>query len=191
MTKSWLIILILMFSGNSFSQSFSDSEYESTRRHYYGGYLGIDLGLINQYEAAPLIGYKLTPTWHAGLGGKYMYHYDKRLGNVFRAHIFGPFIYSDLVAVKDLNKLFPFRLIDASFFIHGEFNMLSLPQDQFDFKNNHPGKTRFFQPVGLAGIGLRRHAGENKNIHILFMMDVSGDESRVYSDLIFRFGFMF
>jgi hypothetical protein len=181
----------VILSGSFAGASMNLPEDQYTRRHFYGGYIGVDMGLINQFEGAPFFGYMLTPGWHVGAGGKYQYHYDKRLGNVFRAHIYGPFAFTDLIVVGNLNELFSFRLIEASFFLHAEMNLLSLPSKHFDFDNQHTGKTRFLQPTPLVGAGLRRHAGGDRSIQILLMMDVSGDSRIIYSNPVLRFGFTF
>jgi hypothetical protein len=188
--KILITALLLILSGNIAGNAMNLPEDQYTRRHFYGTYIGVDMGLVNQFEGSPFFGYMITPGWHVGAGGKYQYHYDKRLGNVFRAHIYGPFAFSDLIVVGDLNELFSFRLIEASFFLHAEMNLLSLPTRHFDFDNEHTGKTRFFQPTPIVGAGLRRHAGGDRSIQILVMMDISGSR-KVYSNPLVRFGFTF
>jgi hypothetical protein len=181
-----IIIISFTFQGESLAIS---KEYQA-RRHYYGGYIGFELGLVNLYEVAPLVGYRLIPRWHAGVGAKYQYYNDRRLGNFFRAHIFGPYVFTDLIAVSNLNDLFPFNFIDASFFIHGEMNLFSLPVRHFDTDNRYPGQSRFFHPAWLAGAGLRRQTTGDRHLHILLMWDAGG--SRIaYSSPVLRVGFMF
>jgi hypothetical protein len=187
MKKVTCIALLYLSFGSLLVAS---TENGPDRRYYYGTYIGVDLGIINQFEGSPFMGYMLTPRLHTGAGVKYQYYYSRELNNVFRAHLYGPFIYSDLVAVKNLNELFPFKFIEAAFIIHGELNVFSLPSRHFDRQGDHAG-TRFFQPNGLIGAGLRTHAGGNSFIHIILMMDVSGDDRLVYTNPVLRFGFIF
>lgn len=189
--KKVVILLLLVLTPLLAPSSLASNRDYPARRLFYGTYIGIDLGLINQYEVSLLGGYKITPRWHAGLGGKYLYHYDKKVGNVFNAHIYGPVAFSDLIIVKDLNEFLPFRFIKGAFFIHAEMDMFSLPVRYFDADNEYEGKNRFFQPAWLAGAGLRSQAGRYSYFHILLMMDVSGKSSLLYSNPILRFGFMF
>ena len=179
--------LLPFFAGYSVA---ADWDYQ-TRRLFYGTYIGVDLGIINQYEVSLLAGYKILPRWHAGIGGKYLYHYEKTVGNVFGAHLFGPAAFSDLIIIKDLDELFPFRFIKGALFLHAEADLFSLPVRYFDHNSEHSGKNRFFEPVWLAGAGLRRQAGSHSYFHILLMMDLSGRSSIIYSNPVLRFGFMF
>ncbi len=189
--NKWVVLFMIYIFSNLNNVSLAFAREAPTRRHFYATYIGIDFGLINQFEVSPLIGYQITSRLHAGLGAKYIYHYDKRVGNVFRAHIFGPLAFTDFLIIKDLDETLPFRFIDASVFLHSELNVLSLPVKHFDIYNEYAGKRRFFEPTWLVGAGLRRHAGGNRYFHILFMVDVSSDSRRIYSSPVLRLGFVF
>ena len=192
--KSRIILVIILFSGILNSESFLLAGNDYSRRHFYGSYIGIDLDMmnqINQYEATAFFGYRIIPRWHAGIGGKYLYYYDKRLGNVFRAHIFGPMVYTDLIAVKDLDEFLPFRFIDGAFFIHAEMNLFSLPERHFAINSEHPDKKRFFRPTWLTGAGIKRQAGANSYLQVLLMFDVSAHSNKIYSNPVLRFGLIF
>jgi hypothetical protein len=158
---------------------------------YYGGYIGLELGLVNQFEAAPALGYEIFSRWHAGIGAKYLYHHDRRLNQVFRAHLFGPTAYTDFILVRDLDEFLPFRFIDGAFFLHAEVNYFSLPAAHFDLTGEFAGQTRFFRPTWLAGAGLRRQAGSSSFFQVQIMFDVSGHDRPVYHRPVVRFGFIF
>lgn len=185
-----LVAATFLLLANS-SLSNAGTTYWRFGQFFYGGYLGMDFGLVNQYEISSIAGYRFTPWLHAGAGVKYQYHNDKRLLSVASSHIYGPVVFADLITIKDLNNLFSFRLIEGALFLHGELNIFSLPTEQFDKWDRHTGSNRFFQPTYLAGIGLRRHTINNRYFHVLLMLDVSGDSRVVYSNPVLRFGFMF
>lgn len=192
--NSIIILFIILFSGIRNSESYALTGDEYSRRHFYGSYIGIDIdpGLINQFEGTAFIGYRIIPRWHAGFGGKYQYYYNKRLDNVFRAHIFGPMVFSDFIAIKNLDEFLPFRFIDGAFFIHAEMNLFSLPERHFAINNNeHRDKKRFFRPTWLTGAGIKRQAGANSYFQVLLMFDVSAHSNKIYSNPVVRFGLIF
>ncbi len=189
--KWWLTIPVFLIFFANYKDSLASSGYNPLYRFYYGVYVGVDLRIKNQYEVSPFLGYQITPWWQAGLGAKYQYHYDKRIGSVFKSHIYGPLIFTDLIAIKNLNDILPFRFIDGALYIHAEMNLFSLPTSHFDIKNEHPDKKRFFQPTWLTGIGLRRELGNKSYFNLLLMLDVSGDSGLIYSNPIIRFGLIF
>ena len=190
--NSSIILFIILFSGILNSESYALTGDDYPRKHFYGSYIGIDLDLINQFEGTAFLGYRIIPRWHAGFGGKYQYYYDKRVDNVFRAHIFGPMVFSDLIVIKDLDEFLPFRFLDGAFFIHSEMNLFSLPEKHFAINNNEYGdKKRFFRPTWLTGVGIKRQAGANSYLHVLLMFDVSTHSDKIYSNPVVRFGLIF
>ncbi len=184
------ILIVLFYIGIDSNTKVYAQNYQSGNL-FYGFYIGIDVGVVNQFEGSPLLGYKITPWWHAGLGGKYQYYYDKRVGRVFRAHIFGPLVLTDIIAIQNLNDILPFRFLDAGLYLHGEMNLFSLPAKHFDRNNVERDNKRFFRPTWLTGIGLRSEAGTGNYLHIMLAIDVSAHSDKIYSNPFVRIGFMF
>jgi hypothetical protein len=184
----YLVIVLFLFAGSSHNNSLAFSHEDFSRRHFFGTYIGVELGLINQFEGSLLSGYRITPRLHAGIGAKYQYFHDRQVNQMVRTHIFGPFVFSDFILVKDLNEFLPFRFIEGAFFLHGEMNYFSLPGH---FDPGTDSRDRFFRPTWLTGAGLRTQAGWNSYLHLLLMMDVSGHSRSVYTRPVLRFGVMF
>ncbi|TVR72117.1 MAG: hypothetical protein EA408_07295 [Marinilabiliales bacterium] len=182
-----LIIALLAMIGGSEVRAYS----AYGNRIYYGGYLGVDLGLINQYEISPLAGYRITPWLNAGAGAKYQYYHNKQVGSVFSSHIFGPILFTDIVPVSNINDLLPFRFLEAGLYIHGEVDLFSLPVSYFDTENRFSGQNRFFRPSWIAGAGLRSVSDTGRNLNIMIIIDLSGHERKIYANPAVRIGFMF
>ncbi len=161
------------------------------RSHFYGGYIGVDMGLVNQFEASPIAGYRITHWWHAGAGAKYQYYNDKRIGEVFRTHIYGPLLFTDIIPVHNLNDVLPIRFLEAGIFVHGEVNIFSLPVRHFDSENRFPDQNRFFRPTWITGIGLRSTSDTGRHLNIMIIFDVSDHERKVYANPALRLGYMF
>jgi len=183
---SIILLVGILHSGSNAFGSFNFSN-----RQFFGTYIGIDLGLINQFEASPFAGYRITPWWEAGAGGKYQYYYDKRLGNVFKAHIYGPMVFTSIIPVRNFNDLLPFKFLEAGLFLHAEMDIFYLPVSHFDEKNNYPDQKRFFRPTWVTGIGLRRDTGQNRALNIMFIFDLSSHTRKIYANPALRFGFTF
>ena len=191
MQRKIISVLAILLLGSVFNSSVAYAESYLFRRHFYGGYIGIDLGPINQFEGSPLIGYRITTWLQTGIGAKYQYYYSKRLDDVFRAHIFGPLVFADVIPVQNLNDLLPFRFIEAGLYLHAEMNMLNLPTNHFDRNNTYPDQKRFFRSTWIAGAGLRRETVTGRYLHIMMIFDVSGHSNKLYSKPAVRFGFVF
>lgn len=190
LSKWWMLSLFVFLTGHQ--EPLHASWGDPDRRHFYGGYIGVEVShLVNQFEGSPIIGYRLTPRLHAGVGAKYQYYRSRAINRVFRTHIYGPVAFSDFILVKDLDEFLPFRFMSGAFFLHGEMNYFSLPVRHFNSDNQHTDQSRFFRPTWLAGGGLRSPAGSNSYFHFLIMMDVSGHSNAIYSNPVIRFGFVF
>jgi hypothetical protein len=190
--NKWLLLssfLVISLTSQNYLMASGFTDF--SRRFYYGGYLGVELGLVNQFEISPVAGFRISPRWSAGTGAKYQYYHDRQLDQVFRAHLFAPLAFSDFVAIRDLDEFFPFRFIEGAFTIHVQMDMFSLPTAHFDLDNDHAGQSRFFRPTWLAGAGLRRQTGPYSYFNILIMMDISDHLRSVYKNPVVRFGLTF
>lgn len=194
MTKSVYILLALFLIFISYPIAASSLENNPEEKRwseniYYGISLGFQLGQINRYEVAPIIGYKFTPAWSVGLGARYNYYRDKRFEYNIKSHIYGGSIFSDLVVIPDLGKVLPFRML-GSLFLHGEIELLNLPAKDFD-EENYPDQTRFWKPGYLLGAGLRQSTGKRSWLYFVVLYNLNDSKRLPYDNPFIRFGFVF
>lgn len=187
----WKTITIAIFMISLQGELKAFSRYDFSKHYFYGGHLGVELGLINQYEVSPAIGYRILPRWNAGIGIKYQYYNNRRIHEMFSAHLYAPMAFTDFVLIRDLDDLLPFNFLAGAFFIHAQVDYFSLPSGHFDLNNEHAGKNRFFRPTWLPGAGIRTAVGHNGFFQLLIMMDVSDHTRAVYSNPVIRFGLFF
>lgn len=185
------VLLFLFITGFSLQVSLADEPDEPVSkrfadRFYYGGSFGFQLGPINRFEVAPTAGFRITPAWSTGLGARYIYYKDKRLGNNFESHIWSGSLFTDLVLVKDLDKVLPFRMT-GSFFIHGELEMLNLPTRNFNSDPDAAG-TRFWQPGYILSAGLRQSVGKRSYLFIMVGYNFNNSNRLPYDNPFIRFG---
>lgn len=58
-------------------------------RWFYGGGVGLSFGDVDYVSISPLIGYRITPAIHAGLGLQYIYRDDDRYGQSYSTNDYG------------------------------------------------------------------------------------------------------
>lgn len=185
------VFLFFLLSGFFLLVSFAEEPAEPVSkrfadRFYYGGSFGFQLGPINRIEIAPTAGFRITPAWSTGLGVRYIYYRDKRIGNNFDSHIWSGSLFTDLVLVKDLDKVLPFRM-SGSFFIHGELEMLNLPTRDFNSDPEATG-TRFWQPGYILAAGLRQSLGKRSYLFIMVGYNFNDSDRLPYDNPFIRFG---
>ncbi len=138
-------------------------------RLVFGG--DVILSFSNQATAlgaTPLIGYKVSERYTAGVGVSYIYYgYSSFRDNRFGVQLFNRF--------RVTNELF----------VHGEFEHLTFTR-KFDDKREPPFTRNF--PAVLVGGGYRQQVGGNAAINFTVLYDVLQDENSLYNRPILRGG---
>ncbi len=153
---------------------------------FFGGYLW---ATFNQFqtsvEVAPQVGYHLSERLDVGVGAKYMYSYSRSLlrdTNLTRRtsnHIFGGNVFTSFVAIKNLNKILPFKF-KGRLVVHLEYEALNLPnKDYFDI-----GKSgnRFWLNNYFVGGGLRQQIGEGSFVSLLVLYNLNEKGRIIYNN---------
>ncbi len=178
MKKKWLIISFLFFfQGVVLAQSENSGDNEKIPlmdRLYFGGNAGFQFGDITFIDVSPLVGYRITDKFSAGVGGTYRYLKNKIFFPPFETNILGyrAFVRYDITQV---------------FYPYAEYENLSLrvgneaPREWFDALFIGAG---LFQPVGRRG-GI--------NLLVLYNLNYSNARFSYFynSPWVFRVGFQF
>ena len=185
------VFLFFILTGVFFQVTFAEEPAEPVSkrfadRFYYGGSFGFQLGPINRFEIAPTAGFRITPAWSTGVGARYIYYRDKRIGNNFTSHIWAGNLYTDLVLIKNLDKVLPFRMT-GSFFIHGELEMLNLPSRDFN-PDPESATERFWKPGYILAAGLRQSVGKRSYLYIMVGYNFNNSDRLPYYNPFIRFG---
>ena len=149
------------------SNSFKD-------RIFIGGGLGLQFGTITNIEVSPLIGYRLTDNFSAGLGASYIY-FKRKFDNYddFETSIYG-------------YRLFARRNIGQQFFAQVEYENLSL-----EFFDPFDGSTgRQWIPGFFIGGGIFQPIGNRAGLNLSAMYNLMHDDVRspYNSPLVLRIG---
>ena len=140
-------------------------------RLVYGGDVILSIG-NNQTAigASPLVGYKVSPRYIAGLGYTYVYYES----GSFQSRYYGPRIF---------NRFFPIE----QGFLHAEFEHLTFKQELELSSGENIEEKRSF-PALLVGGGYRQELAPRVFFSISVLYDVIEDEDSFYNGPIIRAG---
>lgn len=135
---------------------------------YFGGNFGIQVGTSTFVEVSPLVGYRITEKFSAGLGATYQYyHYRDRYydleTNVYGGRLFGRYLFTD------------------NLFGHLEYEYLNL--EAFDFY-----RRRVDVESILAGGGYLQRFGNNSAIVAMILYNFTESAYTPYQNPIIRIG---
>lgn len=141
-------------------------------RVYIGGDISANFGTVTLIGASPLIGYRITERWSAGIGGTYLY---------FAQNIDGFGRYSTSIYG---GNVFSRYLITDQIFAQSEYHILNL--EAYDFVSNSLGRKNI--PIWYVGGGYRQQIGGNSFIMIMVLLDLIDDINSPYSNPQIRGG---
>lgn len=172
--KMKLFLLVVLFSINGIAQDSTmvrkhPPKKNSWEKVYFGGNFGLQFGTSTFIDVSPLMGYRFTDKFSAGIGITYQYyHYNDRIydiqTNVYGGRIFGRYLFTE------------------NLFGHAEYEYLNL--EAFDF----------FPPrrvdVGslLAGGGYLQRFGSNSAIVAMLLYNFTESAYTPYQNPIIRIG---
>jgi hypothetical protein len=138
---------------------------------YYGGNLGMNFGKGYAFlEASPLIGYRITDKFSAGLTGTYMYYnFTTVYGENISDNIYGAGVFARYFVLQNV-------------FAHVETKFLNGMWAD--------GERSTIYPV-LAGAGYRSKMGSRGSVFIMVLYDLNYDPARSLfpSPFLYTFGF--
>ncbi len=174
-----LSVIFSMLLALNLSAQFQDVKIENQensigKRIFFGGNLGLQFGALTSIEISPLVGYRLSNNWSAGIGLTYMYYEDSRYTPTYSTNIFG-------------GRLFSRYYIYGDFFAHAEYELLSYEDQDFFTRE----KTRRNVSSYFIGGGFRQWLGPRAAATIMILYNLNDNEYSVYSNPIFRIGFQF
>ena len=178
MKINWIVTLsFVFFSSFLFAQDDSNENDEKIPlrdRLYFGGNAGLQFGDITFVDVSPLVGYRITEQFSAGVGGTYRYLNNKIFFPPFETNILGYRIFAryDITQV-----LYPYA----------EYENLSL-------KIGNEGNREWFDAL-FVGAGLFQPVGRRGGINLLVLYNLNYSNTRpsffYTSPWVFRVGFQF
>lgn len=174
--KKFLFLLLLWgLNTLAVAQLQEDIEEEPTfwDKVYFGGNFGLQFGNITSIEVSPLMGYRITDDFSAGVGVTYQYFKADFGSYDFKTNIYG-------------GRLFARHRITQQIFAYSEYESLSL-----EFMNRNYEMKREWVPALFLGGGFYLPAGRNMGFSIMALYNLMHDDLRSpYNDpVVLRIGF--
>lgn len=152
-------------------------------RLVFGGALGAQFGTNTQVNLSPIIGYRVTDKFTAGVGITYIYYnykYYTGYGNATATeedHIYGTSLWGE------------YRIIPQAF-IHVEPGFLNLSVPEMNANGYYNGETRRDNIYNfLVGGGYYQPIGNNAGMQFSILWDLVEDMYSPYQNPIIRIGF--
>ena len=160
-----------------------------------GGGIGLGFGDITSISVSPMVGYRITDEFSAGVGFGYQY---LRVKNFFEVEDFntpGIYHYFDYKATITSASVWARYLVLQNLFAQAEYehNFMSYTEPRFSPTGSGEvvnTKVKYNAPSLLLGVGFRQPITENSSLYIMGMYDVLQDKYSPYYGRIFpRIGF--
>ncbi len=175
-----LLLFLVFISAIAYAQSPLTERQEQKPnssifdRLYFGGGVGLNFGTQTYIEISPIVGYKITDRFSAGLGLKYIYYkYNDDYLN-YSTNIYGGGPFARYFVLEGL-------------FIHTEFEVLNLEvPDPLSYRYYRANITSVF-----LGGGYRQMIGNSSSLDILLLYNINESRNSPYQNPIIRIGFGF
>lgn len=134
---------------------------------FVGGGFGLLFGNVTNINISPLVGYKVTPEFHVGVGASYTYLKDNRIVPPVSAHIVGGRIFSRyIIAVSDELNIYP---------------QLEYEVERYEVKDDMGtiGEPRWFEYT-QAGMGVYQQFGRRAGIGFVILYNLGYDVNESY-----------
>lgn len=137
----------------------------------FGGYLGAQFGTITVIDVSPLASYRITESFHAGLGFTYQYFKDSRYPLDYSTSSYGGSIFARYFIWRDL-------------FAHLEYAPLYV--NYYDY---YGVKGATWVHDLMVGAGYRQWIGERAYMSLMVLFNVNESYYSPYRNPIIRIGF--
>lgn len=143
-------------------------------RFFAGGGIGLSFGSVTSVRINPFVGYRILPKTSAGVGAVYEYYnYNAISTSIYGGSVFGE------------------QYLGNNFFVHAEYELLSLETAYFDKLELHTGQERFLHHGILVGGGYRQQLSDAGSLFILALFNLNQTANSPYGMPIIKVGFSF
>ena len=141
-------------------------------RLFFGGDLGLSFGTVTYVNLAPIVGYKFTQKFGAGIGPSYAYVKDSRQGAAYSASSYGGRIFAQYKVIEQAVAYTEYSVVNADAF------------DEFKYQ-----WVRVNIPSFLVGGGYIEPIGRSSSFMLMVLWDLEGSRFSYTQNPIIRGGF--
>jgi hypothetical protein len=176
-------ILIILTSSAS-GQTIVNEKPPLKERIFFGGSVALQVGTATDIEVLPVVGIWVLPRIAVAAGpGFRFYSLQSTHTTVYSVRS-----YIQLVPIRDIDKMIPLG-VHSSILLQFEDEALSLDAQYWHNVDREPN--RFWVNSILAGPGISQQMGRRSSINILILWSLSNTGYEIYSNPVFRIGFVF
>ncbi len=170
-----VIIAFLLASQPIYSQYYEKSKPKASFKDkiFFGGGLGLQFGNVTAIDISPIVGYRVTPRLHTGVGLSYSYYNYSDMG---------------VSASNYSGSIFSRFFIFNEFFAHAEIE--SLNTKIFTSFNPEQSYRKWIESY-LIGGGYFQRIGEKSGMYIMVLWNLNETEFTPYNNPVVRIGFSF
>ena len=196
-------ISLICISVCSLNMAQDNKNERITDRIFFGGDFWLSIGTNTYIDIAPLVGYRITPRFSAGIGPIYIFQKDRlsyldtiinntayyRTYNL-RYSTYGGRLFMTYDLIQELDKYLPVNL--GTILVHCENEVISVEKIYRDQNYRyHLSGDRLWIDNMLVGGGLRQPVGRRASINLLILWDITENKYSPHSNPVFRMGFSF
>lgn len=161
-----------------------------------GAILSFGTGFAN-VGLSPMIGYKITDNFAAGVGISYQYYRNKYEPIVFEdqwGNVYGPYPYDRKTSLYS-GSIWLRYLVWRNLFIHAQPELMNIGVPSEVSQDPNTGELlvkegREFVPAALVGLGIRQPITGTLSLFVMALYDViQNPSSPYYKNIDFRLGF--
>jgi len=172
MTKpTFITILIVIFAGSVWAQDTTEvlpapkkQKAPISERIYYGGNVSLAFGSYTRIGVYPLIGYKVTPKFSAGVKLGYEYIEDKRYASTYNTSNYGWSLFSRYRVIQPL-------------YVHVEYAMIN-----YELYDALGESKREWVPFLFAGAGYSQRMGGRAWLNVQVLFDLLQSDKSPYNN---------
>ncbi len=202
MTKIFISLLCVLLCSLIIAQDKKNGRISD--RIFFGGDFWLSIGTNTYIDVAPLVGYRITPRFSAGMGPIYIFQRDRLsyldtiINNIayyrtynIKYNTYGGRLFITYDIIQELDKYLPINI--GTILLHCENEVISIEKiyrDPYTFRYHLTGNRLWIDNL-LIGGGLRQPVGRRASINLLILWDVTENKYSPHSNPVFRMGFSF
>lgn len=178
--KRIIVLALLALSLQGTSQKEEGQKGFDPDRLFFGGDITLNISSgITAIGASPLVGYRITDRWSAGVGVTYLYYsVDFGLAGKYSTSIYGGNVFTRVFVIDNI-------------FAQTEFHIVNTDAAEYDPVADEVSIVRRNVPLWYVGGGVRIPMGGNAFGAITGMWDLIDDPYSPYANPNIRIGFIF
>lgn len=181
----FVFLLLIIYSTVNAQNDNSTNGSKFVHKLFTGGTVGLQFGNYTYINLAPIIGYRFNEYISCGLGPNYIYYRQKDYytSTIYKANIYGGNFFTRIYFLKNVIPSI------KDFYLHGEFEMLSLETDIFDPYQYYHTSDRYWVKSVYGGAGIRQYLSERAFMTITVLYNFNETMDNPFDPLVYRVGF--